>query len=196
MNKKPRPWARTIAYIVLILIAFLVYAYGWKVTDINLEKPRDPQRQAQVSRALHGLLNPDLVECDTESQFTQAYFLVPCTDTPPAQPEVAEGQPYITLSAYCGAPRAEIVIEGFNFRPHTEGRVRWTPPGSDTARSLGAVRTDASPPGPGASRTVHRRGLSTPRRRVSDCPARTGAVAAGRRRCLRWPALPTASRAS
>jgi phosphonate ABC transporter permease subunit PhnE len=143
MKKAPKSLARTIAYIVLILIGILVYAYGWKVTDINLEKPRDPQRQEQVNRALHGLLNPDLIERDTESQLTQAYFLVPCTDTPPAQPEVAEGQPYIILSAYCGGPRDEIVIEGFNFRPHSEGRVRWMPPGSDTARSLGAVRTDA-----------------------------------------------------
>jgi phosphonate ABC transporter permease subunit PhnE len=143
MNKTPRSLARTIAYIALILIGILVYAYGWQVTDINLEKPRDPQRQEQVNRALHGLLNPDLIERDTESQLTQAYFLVPCTDTPPAQPEVAEGQPYITLSAYCGGPRAEIVIEGFNFRPRSEGRVRWTPPGSDTARTLGAIRTDA-----------------------------------------------------
>ncbi len=143
MNKTPKSWVRTIAYIVLILIAILVYAYGWQVTDINLEEPREAQRQAQVTRALHGLLNPDLFERDTESQLTQAYFSVPCTDTPPAQPEVAENQPYITLSAYCGGPREEIVIEGFNFRPHSEGRVRWMQPGSDTARSLGAVRTDA-----------------------------------------------------
>ena len=64
MNKTPKSLARTIAYIALILIAILVYAYGWKVTDINLEEPREAQRQAQVSRALHGLLNPDLVERD------------------------------------------------------------------------------------------------------------------------------------
>jgi phosphonate ABC transporter permease subunit PhnE len=142
MNK-PKSWARTIAYIVFILIAILVYAYGWQVTDINLEEPREAQRQAQVSRALHGLLNPDLVERDTESQTTQTYFLVPCTGAPPTQPEVAEGQPHITLSAYCGGPRDVIEIEGFNFRPHSEGFVRWLQPGSDNARSLGKVRTDA-----------------------------------------------------
>jgi phosphonate ABC transporter permease subunit PhnE len=143
MNKTPKFLVRTIAYLALISIGILVYAYGWKVTDINLEKPQDPQRKEQVNRALHGLLNPDLVERDTESQATQAYFWVPCTDTLPAQPKVAAGQPYITLSAYCGGPREMIDIEGFNFRPHSEGYVRWAQPGSDTARPLGSVRTDA-----------------------------------------------------
>lgn len=143
MEKRPRPLVRTVVYVVLIFIAVLIYAYGWQVTDINLKEPREPQRQEQVSRALHGLLNPDLFERDTRRQTAYAYFLIPCTDTPPAQPEAVAGQPYITLSAYCGETRDTVGIEGFNFRPHSEGYVRWRQPGSDTARPLGALRTDA-----------------------------------------------------
>jgi len=140
--KQPRPLVRTIAYIALILAGILIYAYGWQVTDINLDEPRETRRQQQVSRALHGLLRPDLIERDTDSQLAYAHFLVPCTGASPVQPEVVEGQPYFTLSVDCGAPRDTITVEGFNYRPHSNGFVRWTPPGG-SARSLGGVRTDA-----------------------------------------------------
>ncbi|GAG28845.1 unnamed protein product, partial [marine sediment metagenome] len=118
------------------------YAYGWQVTDINLEEPREVQRQELVIRALRGLLRPDLFERDTESQIAYAHFLVPCADTPPAQPEVAEGQPYIALSPDCGLGKLSVTIEGFNYRPYSDGYVRWTPPGGST-RSLSRVTTDA-----------------------------------------------------
>ena len=75
MEKKSRPLARTIAYIALILLGVLIYAYGWQVTDINLEEPREVQRQELVMRALRGLLRPDLFERDTDSQIAYAYFL-------------------------------------------------------------------------------------------------------------------------
>jgi phosphonate ABC transporter permease subunit PhnE len=141
MEKKLKSVVRTIVYIVLILAAILFYAYGWQATDINLEEPQEEQRQRQVTRALRGLLSPDLFERDAESQITYAHFLVPCADTSPSQPQVVEGQPYVTLSPDCGAIKNTITIEGFNFRAYSSGYVRWTPPGG-SARSLGRVRTD------------------------------------------------------
>ena len=141
-EKKPRPVLRTILYVVLIVIGVLVYAYGWQITDINLDEPKDEQRQAQVVRALRGLLSPDLFERDKESQMAYAQFMVPCTDTSPGQPEVAEGQPYIMLIPACGEANDEIVIEVFNFRPYSDGFVRWTPPGRST-RTLNRFKTDA-----------------------------------------------------
>ena len=143
MEKKTRSLVRTIVYVVLILVGILIYAYGWKVTDINLEEPREAQRQKQVMRALRGLLSPDLFERDEESHIAYAHFLMPCTGSPPAQPEATEGQPYVTLSPDCGVAKEKITIEGFNFRPYSNGFVRWTPPGGST-RSLGKVRTDAN----------------------------------------------------
>jgi len=129
MEKTPRPLLRTALYVVLILIGLLIYAYGWQITDINLEVPKKEDRQQQVVRALRGLLSPDLFERDDESKTTFAHFLNPCTDTPPDQPEIIEGQPYIILSPTCGDANDEITIEVFNFRPYSEGHIRWTPPG-------------------------------------------------------------------
>jgi phosphonate ABC transporter permease subunit PhnE len=142
IEKKPRPVLRTIFYVALILIAILVYAYGWQITDINLDVPQEEERQEQVVRALRGLLSPDLFERDQESRIAYAHFMVPCTDTPSAQPAVEEGQPYVTLSPDCGAANDKITIEVFNFRPHSDGYVRWTPPGRST-RTLNKFKTDA-----------------------------------------------------
>ncbi|MFQ6101098.1 MAG: ABC transporter permease subunit [Anaerolineae bacterium] len=141
MNRKPRPVLRTVLYAALIIVGVLVYAYGWQVTDINLEVPQEEDRQEQVVRALRGLLSPDLFERDKQSQVAYAHFLVPCDDGPPTQPEVAEGQPYIVLSPDCGAANDEIAIEVFNFHPYSDGFVRWTPPGRST-RTLNKFRTD------------------------------------------------------
>jgi phosphonate ABC transporter permease subunit PhnE len=141
MDKKPRPVLRAILYGVLIIIGLLVYAYGWQITDINLDVPQEKERQEQVVRALRGLLNPDLFERDEESHIAYAYFLVPCTDAPPKQPKVTEGQPYVVLSPDCGAANDEIVIEVFNFRPYSDGFVRWTPPGRST-RTMNRFKTD------------------------------------------------------
>ena len=141
MQIKPRPWVRAIIYIALILAGILIYAYGWQVTDINLEEPQEVDRQKQVMRALRGLLNPDLFERDEDSHIAYTQFLMPCAETSLPLSRVAKGQPYFTLSPNCGATRDEITIEGFNFRPYSDGYVRWTPPGGST-RSLGRVRTD------------------------------------------------------
>ena len=141
MDQKPRSWVRTIAYTVLVLTGILIYAYGWQVTDINLEEPQEADRQKQVMRALRGLLNPDLFERDEDSQITYTEFMMPCAETSLPPSRAAKGQPYFTLSPNCGSTRDEITIEGFNFRPYSDGFVRWTPPGGK-ARSLGRVRTD------------------------------------------------------
>jgi ABC-type phosphate/phosphonate transport system permease subunit len=141
MDARPRSPVRVILYAVLILAGILVYAYGWQVTDINLEEPQEADRQKQVMRALRGLLNPDLIERDRESHIAYTQFRVPCSDGQVSAPEAPEGQPYLTLSPVCGATRDQITIEGYNFRPYSDGFVRWTPPGG-SARSLGRIRTD------------------------------------------------------
>ena len=125
----PRSVPRTIAYVVLVIVGILVYAYGWQITNINLDAPQEESRQQQVIRALRGLLNPLLVERDKESEIAEAYFLVPCTGSSPEQPAVEEGEPHITLTPECGDGNDLITIEVFNFRPYSEGFIRWTPPG-------------------------------------------------------------------
>jgi phosphonate ABC transporter permease subunit PhnE len=139
---KKSSFARTAGFIVILVIVVFVYAYGWQATDISLKEPQNEKRQQQVVRALRGLLSPELTERDEESQIAFAHFQVPCTDTPPAQPDVVEGQPYLVLTPDCGVAKDQITIEGFNYRRYSDGFVRWTAPGA-SRRSLGKVRTDS-----------------------------------------------------
>jgi phosphonate ABC transporter permease subunit PhnE len=54
--------------ILLAAVAiFLLYAYGVQVTEINLEKPLDPARQATVTRVLRLMADPDFVSVDAEA---------------------------------------------------------------------------------------------------------------------------------
>jgi phosphonate ABC transporter permease subunit PhnE len=143
IEEKPKPVWRTVLYIALIVVGLLVYAYGWQVTDINLEVPQEKERQQQVVRALRGLLSPDLFERDKQSKVASAHFSVPCTDTPPAQPEVGADRPYVVLSPDCGESNDLITIEVFGFRPYSDGYIRWTPPGRST-RTMNKFRTDGN----------------------------------------------------
>jgi phosphonate ABC transporter permease subunit PhnE len=139
--KTPRSAARTVGYVLLIVVGLLVYAYGWKVTDINIDVIQDESRQKRVILALRGLLNPILFERDTDSEIAYAYFYVPCQEEPPDQPQVDEGEPYIELTPQCGDGNDLITIEVFNFRPYSEGYIRWTPPGRST-QTRNTFRTD------------------------------------------------------
>jgi phosphonate ABC transporter permease subunit PhnE len=139
---KKSSFARTAGFIVVLIVVVFIYAYGWQATDISLKEPQNEKRQEQVVRALRGLLSPELTERDEESQIAYASFQVPCTDTPPVQPDVEEGQPYFVLAPDCGVARDQLIIEGFNFRRYSDGFVRWTAPGA-SRRSLGRVRTDS-----------------------------------------------------
>jgi phosphonate ABC transporter permease subunit PhnE len=139
--KTPRSAARTVGYVLLIVVGLLVYAYGWKVTDINIDVIQDESRQKRVILALRGLLNPILFERDTDSEIAYAYFYVPCQDQPPHQPEVDEDEPYIELTPLCGDENDLITIEVFNFHPYSQGYVRWTPPGRST-QTRSRFRTD------------------------------------------------------
>ncbi|HMK07843.1 MAG TPA: hypothetical protein VK449_02315, partial [Anaerolineales bacterium] len=47
-----------------VLLGFLIYAYGFRVTKVNLEETRSPRRQEQLVRILRALARPDLIEYD------------------------------------------------------------------------------------------------------------------------------------
>ena len=139
--KSENPIFRTVLYVTLIVIAVVIYAYGWNVTEINLEEPQEEQRQQQVMRALRGLLRPDLVERDEESMDALVNIMVPCGAEPPAAP-AADGAQSVTVTPACGVKGDRVTVEGFDFRPGSKGFVYWgTPQG--TERPVASVKSDA-----------------------------------------------------
>src|SRR6188474_520232 len=106
MNVTPSPARAALRRLLIILavaVGLILFAYGWSVTDINLEKPQEPLRQQNVGNALRELLSPNVLEQQYDIQNTTVSFVVQCPadfQAPPA-PAVEAGKPYITVTPPC-----------------------------------------------------------------------------------------------
>jgi phosphonate transport system permease protein len=132
-NGRPRGLMSSWRFVALLLIAVVVYGYGWRVTEIDLQKlvTGAPDMVHIVTQ----IVQPDVFTRDRAHQYAYTDFKVPCGETRPAQPATSESEPYLVLSQTCGVPGEPLSVEGFNFRPRTRGTLRWTPP-AGTVRSL------------------------------------------------------------
>jgi phosphonate transport system permease protein len=123
-----------------LVVAVLVYAFAWQVTEIDLKEL--VIGAPDMVHIVKQLLQPDLLTRDKEYQQGYAHFQVPCGASAPQQPDTSATEPYLVLSHTCGAPGEPLSVEGFNFRPNTAGILRWTPP-VGTRRSLQRVNSDS-----------------------------------------------------
>ncbi|NIN66537.1 MAG: phosphonate ABC transporter, permease protein PhnE, partial [Anaerolineae bacterium] len=87
-------------FIVGILVGVIVYAYGWRVTEINL--PDLVTGAPDIVHIVTQILQPDLLTRDKEYQTAYADFQVPCGTSRPQQPPASESDPYLVLSHTCG----------------------------------------------------------------------------------------------
>ncbi len=150
MNNTDRPSSRSalrrLLLVAAVVLGVLVYAYGWRVTDISLEETQDPIRQDSVTRALRELLSPDIFDQDRTSEFVYAAIALGCPEdgTPIEQPAAEPGKPQVTVSPDCGRGGDVITVQGTGFAPHADVFLRWIPP-SGQSRPL--VRTDVDDSG-------------------------------------------------
>ncbi len=61
-QKQPKAsiW-RSIGVGAVVIIAIIIYAYGFQVTKVNLEETKSPRRQEQLLRIIRALAKPDLI---------------------------------------------------------------------------------------------------------------------------------------
>jgi ABC-type phosphate/phosphonate transport system permease subunit len=131
---------RRLLIVVAVVVGVLVYAYGWRVTDISLEETQDEVRQSSVTRALRELLSPNIFEQDREAEYATANVGLECQDDAPVeQDEIVDGEPYVVLTPACGSAGEFITVEGFGFASHADAFLRWIPP---TGQTRPLVRTD------------------------------------------------------
>ncbi len=137
---------RRLVMVILVVIGVLIYAYGWRVTDIGLEETQDPTRQDSVSRALRELLSPDIFSQDRESEKADIVVMLGCPEGGEEieQDAVIDGERHILVDPACGSPGDIIAVEGFGFTPRADAFLRWIP-ASGQARPL--VRTDVDDSG-------------------------------------------------
>ena len=119
---------RRLLVIVAVVVGFMIYAYGWTVTNIDLETPQDPSRQENVSNALQELLSPRIFEQDREQVTSTTPFLIDCeTGDSPAAVEEVIGEPYIVVEPTCGSASDVVTVRAYNFAPGAQGQFRWIP---------------------------------------------------------------------
>jgi phosphonate ABC transporter permease subunit PhnE len=117
---------------VLTVVVILVFAYGFKITKVNLTELRSEQRQESLTRVIRTLARPDLFAYEQVEVIVNAPVFLPCPDegTLAALPEPDTSGPYMIVTPACTEPEGMVQVEGFNFFPNAEGPLRFVP-GSD-----------------------------------------------------------------
>ncbi len=131
-----------------ILLVFVVYAYGFEITQVNLDELRSPQRQESLVRVTRALFQPDLFTYKQDESVVNTPIYVPCPEggSVPAPTPEDRSAPYLVFSPGCANPGDTIQVEGFNFYPNAEGALRFIPGNDPTTKlALGSdtVATDA-----------------------------------------------------
>ena len=114
------------------LILAVYFALGWQIGDINLVTLATQSRAA--APFMERILWPWEAAVHHEEVLLvgRAEIRIPCSGTPPAPIEPAEGQPSLVaepscgeLSAQEGAPGTTLTITGRGFAPNTETEIWW-----------------------------------------------------------------------
>jgi hypothetical protein len=97
---------------------FVVYAYGFQVTKVNLAETKSEHRQQQLFRILRALARPNFFEYEKEVFEVRTPIMIPC----PAEgfePEPIEdttSQPYMVVTPSCSDPRTNVPRKRLQFR--------------------------------------------------------------------------------
>jgi hypothetical protein len=110
---------RTLIIVFLTLVGVLIYAYGWKTTDISLEEVQAPIRKASLKRALTELLSPNIFTRARKEESLLTSFWVGCPQDGQTgeSPVSTSGQPYVVFTPPCADPDEVVTVEGFHFHP-------------------------------------------------------------------------------
>ena len=135
-NQKPiSPWRfwKTFAIVIAIIV---VFAYGFQVTQINLEEPKEERRQQQLTNVMRSIARPDLLVYDTERFEVNVPIYVPCPDGDFTLPDLSQSGPQVTLSQECAEPGTEITITGSGFADGDQALIFFVPFKADVSEEV------------------------------------------------------------
>jgi hypothetical protein len=115
-NQNPRPIWRSLGTFLAVVVIIIVYAYGFQVTRVDLEEPKQERRQTQLTNIIRGLVRPRLFEYEEERLEIEAPVLMPCNDQVLLPPVDTSGR-YIELTPNCVELGGEVTVKGYNFEP-------------------------------------------------------------------------------
>lgn len=133
---------RSIILALSIVLGIVIFAYGFEVTQVDLQQLGSPTRQESLARILRALARPDFIQFEQEEFVVETPLYVPCPSGGlPPLPEPDRSQPYMVVEPPCADPRTVVTVEGFNFAPNTAGPLNFIPP-SGVSLQLGRIETD------------------------------------------------------
>ncbi len=134
-NKNGR-FPRWLKTAVVILVIFLLYAYGLQVTRVNLEEPLEPQRQENLVSLIRSFARPDIFAYETETRRTAVSLRMPCPETVRGSQVSIEGRELLMVPNCATTTQDPITITGSGFLPNAEILVAWTPIGTNSTRRV------------------------------------------------------------
>jgi phosphonate ABC transporter permease subunit PhnE len=138
---RSRQWWKTA---VIILVIFLLYAYGLQVTEVDLEEPLEPKRQENLVSLIRSLAQPDLFEYETETRSTAVSIRMPCPEEIKGSQVSIEGRTVLMAPNCATTTQDQITISGDGFLPNADGLIGWLPPGATTTRRIADFKVDAN----------------------------------------------------
>ena len=145
-NRKKSTLGKSLQLGLAVLAGLLVYAYGFQITQVDLEDLRSERRQESLVRVMRALARPEIFEYEQDVQVINTPVFVPCpaSGVEPVSASDSTG-PYIVVTPACASQGETVQVEGFNFAPNNTGPLRFVP-GSDPANPVAigrdTVRTD------------------------------------------------------
>ncbi|MEW5814715.1 MAG: phosphonate ABC transporter, permease protein PhnE [Spirochaetota bacterium] len=145
---------------IFILVLVLFFVLGWQISQINLYKAVTgfPEAMEPLGKVLWPW--KAAITFKTEVVKAGADILEGCSDTPPPEPELVPGKPYLKVEPRCGdlskldsdnqiVAGTELTLWGRNFTPDTETQIWWIDPLLNEFRprykgEYVAVKTDGS----------------------------------------------------
>ena len=122
-----------------IVLGVVIFAYGFGVTRVNLERIRDETRTDNLVRILRALARPELLEQDAVETATDIPIQIPCTGDDVESASTGDRQ--VTINPSCADPRALIMVTGSGFAPNIEVGL-FLIPESQVSLRLDEVRAD------------------------------------------------------
>ena len=137
-----RGFKRSILFILAMVFGVIVYAYGFDVTNVNLDEIKSETRQTQLVRVLRALARPAILTYERVSTPTDTAFAMPCPAGGFTADEPDINARHITVEPACVEPGGKITVRGSNFSANARGNLVQVPPGGDLEFRLAEFQTD------------------------------------------------------
>jgi phosphonate ABC transporter permease subunit PhnE len=128
---------RRVVVVLGFTLAFVIFAYGWNVTQIDFDIPQEPIRQQNVGNALRELLSPNVFTQDYEILNTTTSFVINCPADFAAPADPKSSTAYIIVEPACAKANEIVIVRGFNFPENALARMNWM--GTDGERRIRQV---------------------------------------------------------